>query len=78
MKISDTFPDEIYTTRWRLNMAKGYLELIKKKAEEAGLLNDAKMQAKIQEAEDAAVVAAYNYNQALQNEQSKEKRGKAK
>lgn len=54
------------------------MELIKKKAEEAGLLNDAEMQAKIREAEDAAVVAAYNYNQALQNEQSKEKRGKTK
>lgn len=36
MKISDTFPDEIYTTRWRLNMAKGYLELIKKKSRGGG------------------------------------------
>ena len=78
MKISDTFPDEIYTTRWRLNMAKGYLELIKKKAEEDGKLDDAATQAEIRKAEDAAVIAAYNYNQALQNEQSKGKRGKAK
>lgn len=71
MKISDTFPDEIYTTRWRLNMANGYLELLKKKADEAGMLNDAETQAKIREAEDAAVIAAYNYNQARKRAKSK-------
>lgn len=78
MKADDNWPSDESTAVWHLNMAKRYLELIKRKAEETGLLNDATMQAKIREAEDAAVVAAYNYNQARQNEQNKEKRGKAK
>lgn len=36
MKISETFPDEIYTTRWRLNMAKGVFGVNKEKSRGGG------------------------------------------